>query len=138
MASSTASPAGSYIFPPRCWFLQSPGSLIAFVGSSAHRWWPESIRWARRSPQRRRNNVARDSVSLGRFMLLLAVILAGGVMVNAWAHIGEAQVNRSELKQLPVRIGPWQQTGADERFDQQTENILRADDYLLRNYSSPE
>jgi len=82
--------------------------------------------------------VARETVSLGRFWLLLAVILAGGVMVNAWAHIGEAQVNRSELKQLPVRIGPWQQTGADERFDQQTENILRADDYLLRNYSSPE
>ncbi len=69
-----------------------------------------------------------------RFGLLLAMILLGGIGVNAWEYIDEAHVQRSELKDFPKRLAAWEQLGGDERFDVQTEAVLRADDYLLRTY----
>src|SRR3982074_2502854 len=71
-----------------------------------------------------------------RFGILLAVLLLGGIAVNAWEYLDEARVPRSELKDFPKQVGTWKQVGGDDRFDVQTESILRADDYLLRNYQS--
>jgi EpsI family protein len=71
-----------------------------------------------------------------RFGILLAVILLAGVGVNAWAFIDEAHVQRNELKEFPRQVGIWQQSGGDERFDAQTEGVLRADDYLVRSYKA--
>jgi EpsI family protein len=71
-----------------------------------------------------------------RFGILLAVLLLGGVVVNAWQYLDEAHVTRSELKVFPRQVGAWQQIGSDDRFDQQTESVLRADDYVLRTYQS--
>ena len=69
-----------------------------------------------------------------RFRLLLVVLIAFGVLVNAWSYLGEAHVQRQELKNFPVQMGGWKQEGADQRFDEQTMSVLRASDYLLRNY----
>ena len=71
-----------------------------------------------------------------RFGILLAVILLAGVVVNAWEYVDEAHVQRNELKEFPRQLGIWQQSGVDERFDAQTESVLRADDYLVRNYKA--
>lgn len=69
-----------------------------------------------------------------RFRLLLAVLIVFGALVNAWAYLGEAQVQRQELKNFPIQMGAWKQDGPDQRFDEQTMSVLRASDYLLRNY----
>jgi len=69
-----------------------------------------------------------------RFAILLVVLLAGGFIVNAWEYLGEARVERKELKDFPKQIGTWVQSGADEQFDNQTLAVLRSSDYLLRNY----
>ena len=71
-----------------------------------------------------------------RFVLLLAVILVAGILVNAWAYLGEAHVERKQLKDFPSQIGGWQQTGSDQVLDNETLKVLRASDYLLRNYRS--
>jgi EpsI family protein len=71
-----------------------------------------------------------------RFGLLLAVILVAGILVNAWAYLGEAHVERKQLKDFPSQIGGWQQTGSDQVLDNETLKVLRASDYLLRNYRS--
>jgi EpsI family protein len=71
-----------------------------------------------------------------RFAILFILLLAGGVVINAWEYLGEARVERRELKQFPKQIGAWQQTGGDEQFDNETMAVLRASDYLLRNYRS--
>jgi EpsI family protein len=71
-----------------------------------------------------------------RFGLLLAVLLLSGVAIHAWDRAGEARVERRELKDFPARLGAWQQKGGDERFDKETEAVLRADDYVMRNYVS--
>ena len=73
-----------------------------------------------------------------RFAVLLAVILTAGIGVNAWEYMDEAKVQRSELKNFPVKVAAWEKIGIDERFDAQTESVLRADDYLLRSYRSAE
>lgn len=73
-----------------------------------------------------------------RFALLLAVLLLGGIGVNAWEYIDEAKVQRNELKEFPKKLAAWEQVGGDEKFDVQTEAVLRADDYLLRTYKSRE
>ena len=71
-----------------------------------------------------------------RFWLLLAVLLVGGGVINFWARSGEARVSRRPLKDFPAQLGSWQQSGADTRFDSETEKVLRADDYLARNFES--
>jgi len=69
-----------------------------------------------------------------RFAFLLLLLLAGGIIVNAWEYLGEARVERKELKDFPKQIGEWEQAGPDQRFDSQTLSVLRASDYLLRDY----
>lgn len=69
-----------------------------------------------------------------RFAALLILILLAGVVVNAWAYLGEAKVTRKELKEFPSQIGTWRQTGVDQQFDKATLSVLRASDYLMRDY----
>ncbi|MFN2531059.1 MAG: exosortase C-terminal domain/associated protein EpsI [Pyrinomonadaceae bacterium] len=71
-----------------------------------------------------------------RFGIVFFAILAAGVLVNSWAYLGEAQVVRKELKNFPNRIGTWQQVGSDHLMDDATMKILRASDYVLRDYRS--
>ena len=69
-----------------------------------------------------------------RFAIFLTLLVAGGSLVNAWAYLGEAHVNRKQLSSFPKQIESWQQVGGDEQFDERTMAVLRASDYLLRNY----
>ena len=71
-----------------------------------------------------------------RFWLLLAVLLLGGGIINIWQRAGEAKVARQPLKNFPQQIGSWRQQGGDVRFDDETEKVLRADDYVSRNFES--
>jgi EpsI family protein len=73
-----------------------------------------------------------------RFYLLLAILLLGGGVIHLWERAGEASVARRALKEMPAQVGSWRQSGPDQRFDQQTESVLRADDYLSRNYALPD
>lgn len=69
-----------------------------------------------------------------RFAIVLTAIVAVGALVNGWAYLGEAHVDRKDLKSFPERIGNWQQAGADMQFDSATLKVLRATDYLMRDY----
>lgn len=71
-----------------------------------------------------------------RFWILLIALLFSGAIVNVWERAGEAKVSRESLKDFPQQIGSWRQAGADLRFDAETEKVLRADDYLSRNYQT--
>ena len=73
-----------------------------------------------------------------RFWILLIALLLSGAIVNVWERAGEAKVSRQSLKEFPKQMGSWQQSGDDLRFDAETEKVLRADDYLSRNYQTPD
>ncbi|MDQ6785839.1 MAG: EpsI family protein [Acidobacteriota bacterium] len=72
------------------------------------------------------------------FNLLLAVLLIGGVSINWLQQRGEAEVVRKPLSEIPASLGDWRQKGDAIRFDAQTESVLRATDYTMREYSSPD
>ena len=69
-----------------------------------------------------------------RFALIFVVLLAGGLVVNAWEYLGEVRVERKNLKDFPKQFGVWTQTGGDGQFNNETLEVLRASDYLLRDY----
>jgi EpsI family protein len=69
-----------------------------------------------------------------RFGVLLVVLLLAGVVVNAWSYLGEAHVDRKPLKDFPQSVGSWQRTGTDQIIDDATMKVLRASDYLLRDF----
>jgi EpsI family protein len=69
-----------------------------------------------------------------RFWILLIVLLTSGGIINVWERAGEARVSRKPLKEFPSQIGSWRQQGQDVRFDDETETVLRADDYVSRNF----
>jgi len=73
-----------------------------------------------------------------KFWGLLAFLLVGGVVTNLWERAGEAHVERRALNAFPSEVGAWRQQGIDSRFDAQTESVLRADDYLMRDYARPD
>ncbi len=73
-----------------------------------------------------------------RFWALLVVLLVSGVIINLSERAGEAHVERNVLRDLPTQLGGWRQTGADTRFDRASEEVLRADDYIVRDYVSPD
>lgn len=71
-----------------------------------------------------------------RFSLLLGTLLLCGVLINVWQRAGEASVSRQSLKDFPTQLGPWRQQGGDQILDDETLRVLRADDYLSRNFES--
>src|ERR1051325_3816185 len=75
-------------------------------------------------------------VSTKRFWILFAALIISDAIINAWERAGEARVSRKSLKEFPARMGSWEQLGPELRFDDETETILRADDYLARNFKS--
>jgi EpsI family protein len=66
---------------------------------------------------------------------MAALLLLGGAVINYWAVAGEARMPRKALAEFPAEIGGWRQSGRDVRFDAATEAVLRADDYVSRDYA---
>ena len=45
-------------------------------------------------------------------------------------------MTRQSLKDFPAQLGQWRQHGGDQTLDEETQRVLRADDYLSRNFES--
>jgi EpsI family protein len=73
-----------------------------------------------------------------RFVGLLVALLIVGGLVNTWAYLGEAHVDRKSLKDFPRQVGAWTQSGDDHTLDDETLKVLRATDYLLRDFRGPD
>ncbi|MBC7930825.1 MAG: EpsI family protein [Rubrivivax sp.] len=70
------------------------------------------------------------------FWAMVVLLLVGGAVVNFWAAAGEARIVRLALGEFPSEVGVWRQAGRDARFDAETEAVLRADDYVSRDYAA--
>jgi len=73
-----------------------------------------------------------------RFAILFIAIVAVGVVVNTWAYLGEARVDRKQLKDFPQQVGDWRRAKPDQILDDATMAVLRASDYVLRDYRRPD
>jgi len=70
-----------------------------------------------------------------QFWVLVVVLASAGAVVNFWEVAGEARVARRPLVEFPTEFAGWSRRGSDARFDAATEAILRADDYVSRDYA---
>jgi len=70
-----------------------------------------------------------------KFWALVVALAAAGAVINFWEVAGEARVARRPLAEFPAEFAGWAKRGADARFDAATEAILRADDYVSRDYT---
>ena len=70
-----------------------------------------------------------------QFWAMAALLVLGGAVINYWASAGEARAPRKALGEFPAEFGGWRQVGRDVRFDAATEAVLRADDYVARDYT---
>lgn len=75
------------------------------------------------------------SIESSKYWLLLAVLVASGLFINFFEHTGEVKLPRKSLSEFPAQLGDWRQFGVDERFSAEVESVLRADDYVMRNYN---
>ena len=71
-------------------------------------------------------------------LLLFAALMIGGVFINWFAERGEIAVRRENLAGIPAQLGDWRQKGSEIKFDKQTESVLRASDYMMREYVTPD
>jgi EpsI family protein len=70
-------------------------------------------------------------------IVLLAILLTGGILIN-WLQVRtETAVERSPLEGFPVRLGEAFRPSGDKRFSPATEDVLRASDYVMRDYIDP-
>ena len=76
-------------------------------------------------------------VPLPRTIALFVAILVCGVFVNWFQYRGEVHAARRPLSEMPRQLGTWEQRNEDIRFDPETEKVLRASDYVMRDYYGP-
>jgi exosortase D (VPLPA-CTERM-specific) len=76
-------------------------------------------------------------VSSGKVFVVVVALLISVVAITWIDRRGETAVPRNELRLLPATLGDWRQQGNDIRFSEETESILNANDYVMRDYYSP-
>jgi exosortase D (VPLPA-CTERM-specific) len=81
--------------------------------------------------------VATTRFETGRVALIFAVVIACGTMVNWFQYRGEVEVQRLPLSEIPAVLGGWEQRNPDIRFDPESEKVLKATDYVMRDYYGP-
>jgi len=68
------------------------------------------------------------------FWALVVLLVLCGALINFLEASGEARVPRQTLREFPSEVGDWRQSRPDARFDAATEAVLRADEYVQRDY----
>jgi exosortase D (VPLPA-CTERM-specific) len=68
------------------------------------------------------------------FVPILATLLLASLFINWFENRGEALVTRQNLNLVSNNLGDWKQRGGDIKFSPQTESVLRASDYVMREY----
>ena len=67
---------------------------------------------------------------------LLIVLLAGAVLINWLYFRDENRVERESLTNFPKVLGEWKQRGDAFTFSEETDRVLGATDYTMREYVS--
>jgi EpsI family protein len=70
-------------------------------------------------------------------IFLLVCLLSGGVLINYFHSRTEIPVVRKPLTELPLALGGAFRPYDDSRFSPATEEVLRASDYIMRDYVLP-
>ncbi len=81
--------------------------------------------------------IRKGPVSVRKTVTVFLAVVFCGVFVNWFQYRGEVHVARKPLNEIPRQLGSWEQRNEDIRFDPETEKVLRASDYVMRDYYGP-
>lgn len=86
--------------------------------------------------QAARIRLARPSAA----MVTTAMLMVGSVLVwqTVAADPGGVAIQRDAFSAFPRRLGEWQQVGEDRQLSVSVQRTLAADDYISRNYATPD
>jgi len=74
---------------------------------------------------------------MNRHLAKLIVILLGGAVLINWLYFrDENRVERESLTNFPKVLGEWRQRGDAFTFSEETDRVLGATDYTMREYVS--
>ncbi|MFL6466970.1 MAG: exosortase C-terminal domain/associated protein EpsI, partial [Pyrinomonadaceae bacterium] len=76
-------------------------------------------------------------VSQQRVLALFVTILTAGVLISWLENRVESKVQRRQLSSFPMILDGSLKIGDDKRFSEETERVLGASDYVMREYRSP-
>ncbi|MFN0279146.1 MAG: exosortase C-terminal domain/associated protein EpsI [Pyrinomonadaceae bacterium] len=79
-----------------------------------------------------------SALRTSKVLLLLAILITGGITVNWFSLSGESDIARRPLSEMSANLGEWRQKGDEIKFDSAVENVLRATDYTMREYTMPD
>ena len=71
-----------------------------------------------------------------RFLTLVILLFAGAGLVNWLQFRGENVPSREKLTNFPETLGEWKQRGDAFTFSEETDRVLGATDYTMREYVS--
>jgi exosortase D (VPLPA-CTERM-specific) len=80
---------------------------------------------------------SRRSIRDWQIASVLIALLSAGLAINWLENQAPVRTERLPFSQFPPRISNAIRMGADTRFNAQTEQILGASDYVMRNYIQP-
>ncbi len=84
--------------------------------------------------QRKETQSPQSAIRNPQFYPILATLLLASLFINWFETRGEAEITRQNLSSVPNNLGDWKQRGGDIKFSPQTESVLRASDYVMREY----
>ncbi len=85
-----------------------------------------------------RPNAGQVSGAWKNILTIVFILLVSGIFINWFAGRNEARIERTKLTQLPAVLGDWRQRGIEIVFDRDTERVLGATDYTMREYTLPD
>jgi exosortase D (VPLPA-CTERM-specific) len=84
--------------------------------------------------QREETQIPQSAIRNPQFYPILATLLFASLFINWFETRGETAVARQKLSLVSNNLGDWKQRGGDITFSEQTESVLRASDYVMREY----
>lgn len=78
--------------------------------------------------------IRQSAIGNPQFYPVLAALLLASLFINWFETRGEAEITRKNLSLVSNNLGDWKQRGGDIKFSPQTESVLRASDYVMREY----
>src|SRR5947209_6285145 len=75
-------------------------------------------------------------MKLNNRLFLVAALLLATISVKMWLNQSPKVPLRRPLVEFPMQVGNWRMTASSQLSDETT-GVLKADDYMLRQYRNP-
>ena len=116
------------------WITFFGGLVLLIVENEILKWFLSRWNAARIAVSGESYSVPARVTPVRSVLVLLFVLIIGGLCINWFDRRTEISLDRQPLSEMPLKMGEWWKVGGDTRFNIDTEDVLKATDYVMRNY----